>query len=97
MQRDRLTGTPRRPEIGNCTADVDRRDKLPIEENVSAASLILPLVTLPSPNDRQARALAAERDHTRRYRRVQQLMRFTFAVAAVAALTLAWWVARRLD
>ena len=51
----------------------------------------------PTPDDRNARALAAERAHVRRYRRVQHLMRVAFAVAIVAALALAWWLAQRLD
>ena len=51
----------------------------------------------PAPDDHHARALAAERAHVRRYRRVQQLTRIAFVLAAVAALALAWWLAQRLD
>jgi ferric-dicitrate binding protein FerR (iron transport regulator) len=51
----------------------------------------------PTPDDHHARALAAERDHVRRYRRVQQITRVAFALAAVAAVALAWWLAQRLD
>jgi ferric-dicitrate binding protein FerR (iron transport regulator) len=51
----------------------------------------------PAPDDHHARALAAERDHLRRYRRVQQFTRVAFVFAAVAAIALAWWLAQRLD
>ena len=51
----------------------------------------------PSPDDHHARALAAEREHVRRYRRVQQFMRIAFALAAVSAIALAWWLGTRLD
>lgn len=54
-------------------------------------------MNLSAPDDPQTRALAAERDHVRRYRRVQQFTRVAFAVAAVAAIALAWWLAQRLD
>lgn len=47
-------------------------------------------------SDHHARALAAERAHLRRYRRVQQITRIAFALAIIAAVALAWWVAQRL-
>jgi hypothetical protein len=47
--------------------------------------------------EHRARALAAERAHVRRYRVVQKVTRIALALAAIAALTLAWWLGTRLD
>jgi hypothetical protein len=53
-------------------------------------------VTAPS-DESHARALAAERAHVRRYRRVQQFTRVALVVTALAAVALAWWLGTRLN